>query len=339
IFVVGNSRSGTTLMGNILGNNADVFTFEELHFFDQVWSSQTQQEGLSKADSIQVVARLFSIQASDFLTPEDPNLFIEDATKIVSDLNADTIKPATLFASFLQAKAQTSGKSTPCEQTPQNVLYIKELLALYPNCRIINMVRDPRDILLSQKYKWRIKFLGASNIPYREVFRAWANYHPIVIAKLWTASVQAAKEFESHPRVKTVRFEDFITDSNNVLKEVCRFSNITFDTEAISQMLNVSQQEGGVSSHKKLDSAARGIDTGVISKWKKGGLTPSEIHICQNIARSEMDAYEYEATDISPLQKLSSMRLVVSLPFKLSLALLLNLGRAKNIAEAIKKRL
>lgn len=46
------------------------------------------------------------------------------------------------------------------------------------------MVRDPRDVLLSQKYKWKIRFLGANNIPYREVLRCWANYHPIAIAKL-----------------------------------------------------------------------------------------------------------------------------------------------------------
>ena len=38
LFVVGNSRSGTTMMGRILGNHPDVFTFGELHFFGQLWS-------------------------------------------------------------------------------------------------------------------------------------------------------------------------------------------------------------------------------------------------------------------------------------------------------------
>lgn len=36
IFIVGNSRSGTTMMGRILGNHTDVFTFHELHFFEQL---------------------------------------------------------------------------------------------------------------------------------------------------------------------------------------------------------------------------------------------------------------------------------------------------------------
>ena len=38
VFVVGNSRSGTTMMGRILGNHPDVYTFGELHFFGQLWS-------------------------------------------------------------------------------------------------------------------------------------------------------------------------------------------------------------------------------------------------------------------------------------------------------------
>lgn len=38
IFIIGNSRSGTTLMGSILGLKREVFTFKELHFFSYLWS-------------------------------------------------------------------------------------------------------------------------------------------------------------------------------------------------------------------------------------------------------------------------------------------------------------
>ena len=34
IFIVGSSRSGTTMMGRILSNHKDVFTFKELHFLE-----------------------------------------------------------------------------------------------------------------------------------------------------------------------------------------------------------------------------------------------------------------------------------------------------------------
>lgn len=34
IFIVGNSRSGTTMLGRILGKSTYVHTFDELHFFE-----------------------------------------------------------------------------------------------------------------------------------------------------------------------------------------------------------------------------------------------------------------------------------------------------------------
>jgi len=36
IFIVGNSRSGTTMLARILGNHDNVFTFHEIHFFEQL---------------------------------------------------------------------------------------------------------------------------------------------------------------------------------------------------------------------------------------------------------------------------------------------------------------
>ena len=47
-FVVGYSRSGTTLMGQILGLNSEVFTFEEMHFFEQLWSQEDRLSNLSE---------------------------------------------------------------------------------------------------------------------------------------------------------------------------------------------------------------------------------------------------------------------------------------------------
>ena len=34
IFIVGSSRSSTTMMGRILGNHNQIFTFKEIHFLE-----------------------------------------------------------------------------------------------------------------------------------------------------------------------------------------------------------------------------------------------------------------------------------------------------------------
>lgn len=340
VFVVGNSRSGTTLMGSILGNGPDVFTFEELHFFDHLRSSVVKHSGgLSISEASNLAARLFAIQASDFLTPQDPALFSQEAQQVAVQPKGTTednaLMPAEVFRRFLSFKSHQNGKSIPCEQTPQNVFHIQELLDLYPNCRIVNMVRDPRDVLLSQKYKWRIRSLGADNIPRFEALRSWANYHSVVISKLWNASIQAAHRFEDHARVRTVRFEDLVLSPEAVLESVCDFAGVRY----VPEMLNVSQSEGGVSSHKKISPSARGIDSGVVSKWKRGGLLPAEIFVCQAVTRQNMAQHGYSFFEVNAVTKGLAAVLLLSLPFKLSLAILFNLKRMGNWRETLKKRL
>lgn len=47
IFIVGNSRSGTTMLGRILGLHGKVHTLEELHFFDhKIFSALSSSRGL-----------------------------------------------------------------------------------------------------------------------------------------------------------------------------------------------------------------------------------------------------------------------------------------------------
>ncbi len=322
-------------MGSILGSGPEIFTFEELHFFDHILPSVSSSDKLSCDEATALAAQLFSIQASDWLTPQDPKIFDKEAQTIALRADGEPVSPAKLFENFLNFKSQQNEKTIPCEQTPQNVFHIQELLALYPNCRIINMVRDPRDVLLSQKYKWRIRFLGASNIPLFEVFRAWSNYHSTITSILWNSAIQATSQFKDHLRVKTVRFEDLVIDPESVTKSVCEFAGVTFSP----QMLNVSQGEGGVSSHKKISSSARGIDPSVVSKWKKGGLLNSEVYVCQSITHKNMVEYGYLSAPVTMLNRYLSVLLFVFLPLKLSLALLLNLNRVGNFREAVKKRI
>ena len=334
IFIVGNSRSGTTLMGSILGLNPEVFTFEELHFFGTLWSPSDRDRQLTSQQAIDLTAKLLAIQDEDVISHKDPQLFIKEAEAIISTQTQETYKATDIFSSFLIDTAQKNNKIIPCEQTPRNVLYISELLKLYPECHIVNMVRDPRDVLLSQKYKWKIRFLGASNIPYREAIRSWANYHAVTISKLWNVNINSASKYLDHSRVITIRFEDLITQPEAIIRQVCQFADLEFAPE----MLQVSQSEGGVSSHKKIAPGQKGIDSKATGKWKQGGLSKTEIHLCQQITLENMQRHNYT---IEPL-KASPINLVLSwlfLPVKLILAVLFNLQRLKNIIGEIKQRL
>ncbi|MEO0645759.1 MAG: hypothetical protein AAFZ17_06365, partial [Cyanobacteria bacterium J06650_10] len=65
----------------------------------------------------------------------------------------------------------------------------------------------------------------------------------------------------------------------------------------------------------------------------------SEVHICQAITKKNMRKYGYEPAVVNTFNKLLSVLLFIFLPFKLSLALMLNLNRVGNLKETIRKRI
>lgn len=331
VFVVGNSRSGTTMMGRILGGHPLVFTLGELHFFEQLWSSGETGDRVSEDEAIRLASRLLCIQRDGYLRQGDPLRFRAEARELLRSGPPRALSAAGVFERFLLHEAAKNGKTVPCDQTPRNVFYIGEILRLYPRARVINMVRDPRDVLLSQKRKWKRRFLGASGIPLKEALRAWVNYHPVVISKLWNASVRSADRFADHARVHSLRFEDLLADPEGEIGTVCEFLGISFE----QSLLEVPQ----VGSSSGLDHPERrGIARDRAGSWKKGGLSAAEVFLCQKVTGRLMRRYGYPVKPVAP-NALAVAGSAVALPAKLALALLANLGRMKSIRETLRRRL
>jgi omega-hydroxy-beta-dihydromenaquinone-9 sulfotransferase len=331
LFVVGNSRSGTTMLGRILGNNPAVFTFHELHFFEELWSPQDQGRLLSAAEAEGLAAQLLDIQRGGYLSTRSTQVDGE-ARRVIAALPPAARNSAQLYRSFLFYEAQQHQKSVPCEQTPRNVFYISELLELFPGAKIINMVRDPRDVLLSQKRKWKRRFFGATNIPLREASRSWINYHPIIISKLWNAAIRAAGQHEGNKRLLTLRFEDILQDPEGQTRRLCQFLGLTYD----ENMLEIPQ----VGSSRALDNPLKkGINRNFSGNWRNGGLTPSEIFICQRITSPFLKQYRYEDIETLPVNPFGLVFCMITFIGKIGLALISNLRRMKNIRETLKRRL
>ncbi|MEM6253689.1 MAG: sulfotransferase [Cyanobacteria bacterium P01_D01_bin.156] len=335
IFIAGNSRSGTTLMGQLLGRSSVAFTFEELHFFNYFCAGKELSTVCNQAQAKKILQQLLAIQRGDFLSPvheKESDITVDQLLKKLHESNSWEL--SNVFEFFLRSQTFEQKKTISCEQTPANVFYINEILEAFPDSKIINMVRDPRDVLLSQKYKWRIRFLGATNIPYREAMRAWFNYHPVTTSKLWNSSIRAGEQGSSHKNVMTVKFEDLIVKPEETLRMICNFVHIPYD----DSLLNVSRSEGGVSSHKIADSKKTGIDKSAVSKWKKGGLSETELHLCQQITKDNLEKYGYELASTNP-GIIGPLFQYIILPVKLFLAVFFNLKRLPNLIAAIKKRL
>lgn len=331
IFVVGNSRSGTTMLGRVLDKHSSIYTFGELHYFEQEVDSATirLRPTWTQEQLLAMLERLLTKSRDGFFTPVTPGKYRDLAQRVLStSANAD---PISAYEAFLHFETESLGKQIPCEQTPRYLFFVAEILEAFPDALVINMVRDPRDVLLSQKNKWRRRFLGARNIPLREAFRAWANYHPYTIAKLWVAAVRMAKRHEQHVRFISIRFEDLLSQPEVTVRKLCDFLSIDFQ----SPMLEVPQvgSSAGQDQPDKL-----GIVSTRSNAWLQGGLSRTEVDICQRAAHIEMAKNGYEIADMdgSALKRWASM---VQFVVKGFMALVLNLGRTRNLRETLRRRL
>lgn len=318
------------MMRRVLGNHPDVYMLEELHFFEQLWSTNDKHRKMSREEAEQLASRLLFIQREGYLTTMDLQKHANEAKAIIDSMQVDLF-PHEVLGAFLFHETRKNGRSIPCEKTPQDVFYIAEILELFPDARIVNMVRDPRGVLLSQKRKWQRRAMGAGFMTKKEQRRLRINYHPITISKLWNSSIRAAAKYKGHAQVHNVNFEQLVNASEAEVRSLCAFLGITFN----ANMLQIPQ----VGSSNEADKPdAFGIKTERAGNWEKGGLNKAEIWFCQKICGENMHIYNYEVKPISA-NPFMILWYYLSFPVKIILAILFNLHRMKNIVEAIKRRL
>jgi len=241
------------------------------------------------------------------------------------------VSPLAVYGEFLAADARRRGGAIGCDQTPRNVFYIHDILEAFPDARVINMVRDPRAVLLSQKNKWRRRSLGESALPRSEVVRSWSNYHPLVTARIWKGAVDAADAIDD-PRLLTVRFEDLLTDGERQVAAVAAHCGIEFTTD----MLDVPKESSSLASD---DPDARGLRGEVAEAWRtQGGLSDAEVALCESVAGDAMRRHGYEPSspDDATLGKLGWYG---ALPVKLGVAGVMNARQIGNPITMVKRRL
>ena len=332
IFIVGNARSGTTMMGCILGNHPAVYTvMNELHFFDKLWSPAATDRKLSGEETIQLAAKLLNIQANSIFFQEDTDKFQERARQIVQHLPGTQFSAVEVYAHFLHAVTAEREKRISCEQTPQYIYYLQDILSLFPDAKVIHMLRDPRDVLLSMKNKWQGRFLNKKQSNLKNSFHLWVHYHPIFTSRFWQTAIEKAERLSDDPRVYVVRFEDVLKFPDKTVTKICAFLGLKYHPD----MLNVPIVS---SSFIPEDPANAKIDPTRAENWKKGGLNSAELFINQIITGRLMQKFGYKPVKVFPNPFLFLWYLC-SLPVKACLSFLSQIRDFSNIRDAVKRRL
>jgi len=198
IFIVGCSRSGTTLFAEIFGAHSDL-----CHVMDasQVWD-----------------LRYYDPEADDFR----------------DESHATDWEIARVRSSFA-LRMLMSGKPRLANKNNQNSVRLRYLKKIFPDAYVIHVVRDARPVVLSNLSRL-IKDSYRQNFPFGRFPKpvSWRDYmdKPVIeqFAHQWqdiTGYVRAqGTELFGPQRYAEVRFEDFCADPSTVLNRLDRFCSL-----------------------------------------------------------------------------------------------------------------
>lgn len=194
-FLVGGTRSGTTLLGLMLDSHPELSWF---HHFDWAvkyvgtdgsWPTITQYQAALKHDS--------GFQSWQLLVDQNASSYPD------------------VLNGFLQQRRERDGKAF--SGATIHARYT-ELLKIWPNAYFIHIVRDPRDVVSSTLKKgWSGNAWGAA--------KRWK-----AAETEWDSMCDSVPE----ERRLFIKFEDLLSDPINTLQKITSFLGISYTDEMFS---------------------------------------------------------------------------------------------------------
>jgi len=209
IFIVGNGRSGTTMLGQIL-TKANVGVSFEGHFVVKA----LKKFGLKVKRKSDLQSLINFIQG--FESSKTYNFTLDENSYDLSK----KLTTRAILTDALEQIASDHPQSIWIEKTPHYINDLDLILRVFPDAKIIWMLRDGRDVANSVfKKSW-----GANNCLYA--------------AKDWVQSNGNSKSLDD-PRVLRVNYEDLLTTPNEGLTEIFSFLEFFCDNvEALAACIN-----------------------------------------------------------------------------------------------------
>lgn len=275
VFIVGHPRSGTTLAQQLLSAHPDIWSGPETHLYTHVLEGVAQWDtrSINRAELPQIVRRLGG----------KPGIELSAAARGTLDTLADRgdLGAARLLDVVMSdLKPADSTASRWLEKTPRHVYHIDAILRLFPDARIIHVLRDPRDV-------------ASSPVRFREL-EPGLERSVLVLERghRWNDVVALTDALASETRMITVRYEDLIGDTERVLEAMMQHAGLLTDLTVLDRFSDtyaqVTIEREGV--RKQLNSAGKIVDRRGIYRQR---MAAEEIVIIDTVCRDAMRAKGY----------------------------------------------
>jgi Sulfotransferase family len=211
VVILGVSRSGTTLLKEMLDGSSELAIPTESYFIPQLWDRHgPEPDPEAILDDLGRIARVREWG----VTPEEVRRRLPEEPSF-----------RDVIVSVYRAYAQRRGKERFGDKTPTYMQYLELLDSVFPGAQYVHIVRDGRDAGLS--------FLGMRRRPRFN----WARPRGLGdFACQWDLEVRAAQEFgatTARGRYLELRYEDLVAEPEPRLRKVCDFLGLAFEPKML----------------------------------------------------------------------------------------------------------
>lgn len=302
IFVVGYMHSGTTLLRKILGRHSQIYPIRaETMFFEQLPVMLPKQFPNLGDPSIKEEYVRFLVRKTRFDWPpvteeESEGELPYQPTAEQEQLLVQGAEPlndyTTIFVYVFESISRMAGRSAWLEKTPSHIFHIEQILRHMPEARFVEMVRDPRDILVSKQVRKETDWAQQYGTRTGDRLQASKGYDPLRDSLAWKSAIRAGNRASvANPgKVLRVRYEDLAVNPQTEIRRICDFLGITMD----ASMMDVGWSN---TTAKSRQDKQTGIDTSAVSKWRNQ-LSSDVVATCQWLCSQEMSALGYELSTV-----------------------------------------
>ncbi|MGR3312101.1 sulfotransferase family protein [Roseovarius indicus] len=248
IFIVGPPRSGTHLLRFCLAQHSRIYLAPETSFFIRGYGNRRLDPGLFRDRRTPSLAEdLINESGDPSMTDVAPH---RDALHTAV---AEARDYRDFADGFFEEMAGIAGKPRWGEKTPLHALYLPQIFAVYPEAKVVFLMREAKNTLASTLKSGHVGFgfFDALAI-YMRVHREW-------------------RRCAGEPSIVRLRYEEFVADPEAHLRAICDFIGEEFEPAMLAPgMIDSSYREGVMD--RQPDIAIMPDDP---LKWQ-GVLTPAQ---------------------------------------------------------------
>jgi hypothetical protein len=211
-FVVGVGRSGTTLLRLMLDAHPMVAIPPETHFFESVFYASGRFR-FGPRQALEAIKEDPRRRWGDFGLEESELLARFEA---IPRFNA-----SDALRAFYELYAERQGKERWGDKTPTYIKQMRRIKRLLPEARFIHVIRDGRDVALSNN-KRVIERGHRDPVPAERAAYRWLKQ----IEKARADAPFVGEYLE-------LRYEDLVADTEPTLRRACEFVDLPFDPEML----------------------------------------------------------------------------------------------------------